>query len=169
MTQQTTDPKLVITRVLDAPVELVFKAWTEPERLAQWWGPKGSSITVQKFDLQPGGIFHYCMQHPNAGEMWAKFTFREILPINKLVFVSSFADADGNINRGPFFTTWPLEILNILTLEDTNGKTTLTLTGEPINATAEEMQAYANMISNMEQGFAGTFERLDDYLSSATA
>jgi len=169
MTQQTTNPKLVLTRILDAPVELVFKAWTEPERLAQWWGPKGSSITVQKFDLQPGGVFHYCMQHPNAGEMWALFTFREISPVNKLVFVSSFSDADGNIIVGPFFTTWPLEILNILTLEETNGKTTLTLTGEPINATAEEMQAYTNMISNMEQGFAGTFERLDDYLSSTNA
>ena len=169
MTQQTTNKKLVLTRILDAPAELVFKAWTEPERLAQWWGPKGSSITVEKFDLQPGGVFHYCMQHPNAGEMWAMFKFREISPITKLVFVSSFADAEGNIIRGPFFTTWPLEILNILTLEETDGKTTLTLTGEPIHATAEEMQEYAKMIPNMEQGFAGTFERLDDYLRSATA
>lgn len=169
MTQQTTNPQLVLTRLLNAPVELVFKVWTEPEHLAAWWGPTGSTLTVQKFDLQPGGVFHYCMQHPNAGELWAMFKFREISPVNKLVFVSSFSDAEGNITQGPFFKTWPLEVLNVLTLEDVDGKTKLTLSGGPINATAEEMEVYANMIPNMEQGFAGTFVRLDDYLKTLTA
>lgn len=169
MTPQTTNPQLVLHRLLDAPIELVFKVWTDPEHLTAWWGPKGSSITVKQFNLQPGGIFHYCMQHPNAGQMWALFKYVEISPVTKLVFTSSFADADANIIIGPFFTTWPLEILNTLTLEAVDGKTKLTLTGGPINATAEEMEAYASMIPNMEQGFGGSFERLDDHLKTITA
>jgi uncharacterized protein YndB with AHSA1/START domain len=64
---------LVITRVFDAPRELVFKAWTEAERLAQWWEPKGCKITVNKFDLRPGGIFRYSMNMPNGKEIWGIF------------------------------------------------------------------------------------------------
>src|SRR5437868_3573847 len=137
---KTATEQLVITRIIDAPVELVFKAWTEPERLAQWWGPKGCTITVKKFDFKPGGIFHYRMAMPDGNAMWGLFTFREMEAPGKLVFVNSFSDEAGNIARAPFFTDWPLEILNILTLEEDKGKTKLTIKGNPINATAGEYE-----------------------------
>lgn len=160
------DKQLVIERVFNAPRELVFKAWTEADRLAQWWGPKGANIEVKQLDLRPGGMFHYYLSAANGSEMWGRFVYEEILAPERLVFVSSFSDKDANATHGPFFDgVWPLVIRNILTLEDANGKTKLKLTGQPINATAEEMKMYAGMITNMEQGFGGTFDQLDDYLA----
>jgi uncharacterized protein YndB with AHSA1/START domain len=167
--EKTTAEQLVITRVLDAPVELVYKAWSEPERLAHWWGPKGCKISIKQFDFKPGGTFHYCMGMPDGGEMWGIFTFREMQAPGKIVFVNSFADAEGNIIRAPFFDNWPLEVLNVLTLEDSHGKTKLTIKGHPINATEDEIQRYRSLFPSMEEGFGGTFEQLSAYLASNKA
>src|SRR5215468_2760397 len=82
----------VITRVFDAPLDLVFKAWTEAERLTHWWGPKGFKMLSCKLDLRPGGVFHYGMQAPNGAAMWGKWVFREIVAPKRLVFVVSFSD-----------------------------------------------------------------------------
>lgn len=161
----------VITRTFDAPRALVWKAWTEPERLAQWWGPKGATIRVVKHDLRPGGIFHYAMQFKPGHDMWARFVYREIMPPERLVFINSFSDADGGITRAPFpqlGDTWPLEILNTLTLAEQDGKTALTLRGRPINATEEERKAYVGMFASMQQGFGGTFDKLAAYLAKET-
>lgn len=164
---KTATEQLVISRVVDAPVELVYKAWTEPERMAQWWGPKGSTITIKKFDFKPGGQFHYRLVMPDGMEMWGLFTFREMEVPGKLVFVSSFADADGKITQAPFFDNWPLEILNTLTLEENKGKTKLTLKAHPINATANETERFISLFGSMQQGYAGTFDKLDTYLAAA--
>src|SRR6185369_3746045 len=70
----------VVTRVFDAPRALVFKAWTEPERLARWWGPKGFEMSVIKLELRAGGIFLYSQRSPTGVEMYGKFIYREITP-----------------------------------------------------------------------------------------
>jgi len=159
--------KLVITRIFNAPPKLVFKAWTETERLAQWWGPKGFTLDVAKLDLRPGGEFHYSMKSPDGFEMWGKFVYHEITPPERLIFVTAFSDKDGNITRAPFSGTWPLEVLNILTLTEEGGKTKLTLSGGPINATREELKTFEETIPSMQQGFGGTFDQLDEYLAKA--
>ena len=71
--------ELVLTRVFDAPRDLVWKAFTEVDRLKQWWGPKGFRMLTCRLDLRPGGIFLYGMQSPDGHEMWGKWTFREIV------------------------------------------------------------------------------------------
>lgn len=159
---------LKLTRLLDAPRDLVFKAWTEPQHLANWWGPAGMGLRVVRFDLQPGGIFHYAMVAQNGAEMFGRMAYREITPPVRLVWVNSFADAEGNVAQSAYFPNneFPLEILNILTLTEENGKTILQLTGGPLNATAEQEAFYVGMIPNMEQGFGGTFQKLQDYLQS---
>ena len=157
--------ELVITRILNAPRDLVFKMWTEARHLEKWWGPKGFNIIVKKFDLQPGGTFLYCMAG-DGFEMWGKFTYLEIAGPEKLVFINSFSDKDGNITRAPFSATWPLEVMNTLTLTEENGKTTLTVRGGPHNATDEERKMFESMFESMNQGFGGTFEQLDAYLAS---
>jgi len=162
-----TSRELVITRVFNAPREVVFKMWTEARHLEKWWGPKGFSIIVKKFDLQPGGIFHYCMGGEGF-EMWGKFTYLEIVEPEKLVFVSSFSDKDCNTTRAPFSATWPLEVMNTLTLTEEAGKTTLTLRGGSYNATDGERKTFEDMFESMNQGFAGTFEQLDEYLASVS-
>jgi uncharacterized protein YndB with AHSA1/START domain len=159
------DSELVITRIFNAPRELVFKAWTELEHLKHWWGPKGFSLSVSKFDIRPGGVFHYCMRSSEGQEMWGKFVYHEIVAPEKLVFVNSFSDAEGNTVRAPFSQTFPLKIQNILTFTEHEGKTTLSMRGGPIDATEEELQFFYSMRDSMQQGFAGTFSQLDDYLA----
>jgi len=159
------EKEITITRVFDAPRELVFKVWTEPEHLAQWWGPKGSTIRVSSFDFKPGGMFHYSMEmHNNV--MWGMFRYLEIAAPERIVFVSSFSDEAGNVTPNAFIPGFPLEITNVLTLTEHEGKTALTLTGGPLNATPEETQVFTAMIGNMQQGFAGTFEQLEEYLKT---
>jgi uncharacterized protein YndB with AHSA1/START domain len=160
--------EFVVTRTFNAPRDLVWKAWTEPERLAQWWGPKGCTIRVVKLDLRPGGMFHYAMQFEPGHDMWGRFIYREIEGPDRLVFVNSFSDASGGITRAPFpqlGDSWPLEVLNTVTLTERGGETTLALRGCPINATEEEQKMFASMVGSMQQGFTGTFDKLAAYLA----
>lgn len=83
----------------------------------------------------------------------------------KIVFVNSFSDVEGTITRAPFNPTWPLEVLNTLTLSENEGKTTLVLRGGPINATEEERRVFRAGFESMKQGFGGTFDQLADYLA----
>jgi uncharacterized protein YndB with AHSA1/START domain len=157
--------ELVITRVFDAPRELVWQAFTESDQLAQWWGPAGSTMLVSRLDLRPGGVFHYAMRSPDSRVMWGRFVYREIAAPERLVFVNSFADEEGNIIRSPFSPTWPLEVLNTLTLSESGGRTTVTLRGGPINSTEEERETFWNAQDSLRQGFAGTFDQLAAYLA----
>lgn len=157
--------ELQITRVFNAPRELVFKAWTEPERLARWWSPRGYSVRVAAFDLRPGGVFHYCQTAPNGQEQWGKFVYREIVAPERLVYVNSFADPQGNTVRAPFSADWPLEIMNILTFSEQGGKTTLLMRGGPINPTDAERATFAGMREAVQGGFSGTLAQLDEYLA----
>ena len=164
--------ELVITRVFDAPRALVFQAFAEAERLAQWWGPKGFTIHVSKLEFRPGGVFHYRMAGPNGHDMWGQFHYREIVEPERIVFVNTFSDPDGGLTRAPFgpsFETYPLEVLNAVTLVEQDGKTTLTLRGAPINATAAERATYAGFLDSMRQGFGGTWDQLDAYLAREQA
>ncbi|HVZ38052.1 MAG TPA: SRPBCC domain-containing protein [Candidatus Kapabacteria bacterium] len=157
---------VTLTRVFDAPRDLVYRAWTEPERLAQWWGPKGFTMEIAWLDLRPGGVFHYRMRSPNGEEMWGKFVYREVVPPERLVFVNSFSDEEANVVRNPFRADWPLEVQSTLTLTEEEGRTTLTMTGIPVNATEPEREAFIAGRAGMQEGFKGTWDQLDEYLAS---
>jgi uncharacterized protein YndB with AHSA1/START domain len=160
------DQEFVFTRVFDAPRNLVWKAFTESERLMQWWGPKGYTMLVCTVDLRPGGVFHYSMQSPDGRVMWGKWVYREIVPPERLVTVVSFTDAEGNLLRHPMSPTWPLELLHTMTLSERQRKTTLTVTGAPTNATEEERKTFSAGRNSMEAGFTGTLDQLAAYLAS---
>lgn len=162
------DTEFTISRVFDASRLLVWHAWTEAGRLAQWWGPKGGAIRVVELDLRPGGMFHFAVQFQPGHDVFCRFIYRDIAAPERRVFVKSFSDADGGITRAPFRQlggTWPLEVLNVLTLAEQGGKTTLALRGGPINASADERKTLAGMFASLRQGFAGTFDRLAGYLA----
>jgi uncharacterized protein YndB with AHSA1/START domain len=162
------DSEFILSRAYDAPRSLVFKAYTEAERLAQWWGPKGCNTRVAKLDLRPGGMFLYAMDF-GGDEMWGKFVYREIAAPGRLVFVSSFSDPQGNTTKAPFFDLWPLEVLNTVIFEEHQGKTTITLRSRPINATQEERAKFRSEHKGMQQGYAGTLDHLAEYLSKEKA
>ena len=91
----------VISRVFDAPRELVFKAFTDPERMKHWWGPKGFKVIAQNMDLRPGGMYHYGLEAPDGNTMWGRFVYREIAAPERIVFVNSFSDEKGGLTRHP--------------------------------------------------------------------
>src|SRR5205814_7147729 len=117
------DEELVITRVCNAPRDLVFDAWTKPEHLKHWWGPKGFKMLHCSVDLRPGGMFHYGMEAQNGSQMWGKFVYRDIVPPERLTFTISFSDANAGTQRAPFSDQWPLEIFNVVTFVEHEGKT----------------------------------------------
>jgi uncharacterized protein YndB with AHSA1/START domain len=141
-------------RVFDAPRELVFKAWSKPEYLKQWWGPKGWTLPVCKVDFRPGGVWHYCMQGPEGEEAWGKAIYREIVEPERIVYNDYFSDAEGSVAEG-----MP-EILSTVTFADHNGQTKLTARAE--FASAADLQATLDM--GMSEGMADTFDRLAAYL-----
>jgi uncharacterized protein YndB with AHSA1/START domain len=162
----TSAKELVITRTFKASRDKVFKAWSTEDALAQWWGPKGMKIDVVKLDFRPGGTFHYCMKAPDGSEMWGLFIYRDIVNPERIEFVSSFSNTEGAVAPAPFFDgKFPKEILNVVTFTEHNGATTLTIKGAPINATEAERNIYESIMSNMAEGFGGTFDQLDEYLA----
>lgn len=98
MTKSTVDEteRMVVTRVFDAPRELVWKAWTDPKYVMQWWGPKGFTAPVCKIDFRVGGKFLFCMRTPDGQEGWNAGEYHEIVPYEKIVSSMYFSDSEGN-------------------------------------------------------------------------
>lgn len=126
-TQRTTD--LVITRTFDAPAELVWEAWTNPEAFKKWWGPEGFSCPHCEIDLRLGGKFLGCMRSPEGKDFWSTGTYKEIKPKQKLVCTDSFADEQGNVVPASHYgmDDFPMELLMSVTFDQINSKTRMTL------------------------------------------
>jgi uncharacterized protein YndB with AHSA1/START domain len=108
------DRELIITRIFDAPRELVWKAWTEPERIKQWLAPKDFTIPVAEGDLRPGGAWRSSMRKPDGTELWLGGVYREIVEPERLVFTHAWLDEKGK--PGP-------ETLVTVTLTERGSKT----------------------------------------------
>jgi uncharacterized protein YndB with AHSA1/START domain len=87
----------VITRIFDAPRALVWKAWTDPETVKRWWGPKDYTSPVAKIDFQVGGKYLFAMRSPEGQDLYSTGVYRKIDPMNEIVYTDSFSDAEGNI------------------------------------------------------------------------
>lgn len=162
----TETPRFTITRTFHAPRSKVWDAWTTPEALAEWFGPKGSSSVLLAFDLRPGGEWRGRMDMPNGGTVYSKFVFREVEPISRLVWVHGFADHEGNRARAPFAEQFPLEMLTTVLFTDDGDGTRIELSWTPLNATSEEEAFFASMMASMEGGWSGSFEQLDEFLAA---
>ncbi len=88
--------RMVITRVFEAPREVVWKAWTDPENMMQWWGPNGFTAPVCRMDFRVGGKFLCCMRSPDGQEFWNGGEYHEIVPHEKIVSSMYFSDSEGN-------------------------------------------------------------------------
>jgi uncharacterized protein YndB with AHSA1/START domain len=164
----TKSTDFVISRVFDAPRELLWKAFIEPERMKEWFGPKGSVVVASKMDFRIGGTYHGAMRGADGNVMWAKFVYREIVAPERLVWEHSFSDEAGGLTRHPLSPTWPLKLLTTVTLaEAPGGKTALTLRWSPLEATADERNTFDAAHDGMRGGWGGSFERLDAYLAGA--
>lgn len=157
-------PEFRIERVFNAPREKVWAAWTDPARLAQWFGPKGCTIEILACDPRPGGIFH---AHFASGgyTYFAKFNYREVLPPERLVYEHGFGDAQGNFAPSPFGGDWPLRLLTVVQFAEQGDRTHMLLTWTPLEATPAEEAAFAANLDSMTGGWSGSFDALDDALA----
>jgi uncharacterized protein YndB with AHSA1/START domain len=123
--------ELVITRVFDAPLALVWKVWTDPEPFKQWWGPKTFTCPACKIDLRVGGKYITCMRSSEGKDYWTTGVYREIVPMKRIVYTDSFADEKGNVVPASHYgmpgDDWPKEMQVTVTFEDLGSKTEMTL------------------------------------------
>jgi uncharacterized protein YndB with AHSA1/START domain len=143
--------ELVITRVFEAPRDLVFKAWTDPEHMVKWFGPKGFTSYILRSELRPGGAYRIHMRGPDGDDHWTQGIFHEIVAPKRLVMSGSWADSQGN-------PTSPETILT-LTFEDHDGRTKLTL-HQAIFESVTARDAHRG-------GWNSSFDRLAEYLATA--
>jgi uncharacterized protein YndB with AHSA1/START domain len=150
MQQATNQPSetrdLLLSRLINAPREVVWQAWTQPEHLKRWFAPEHFTTAAAKVDLRPGGNFLYCMRSPEGAEFWGKGVYREILAPERLVYHDTFADEDGHPVQPEQYglsPDYPAETLVTVTLADQNGKTLLTLrhAGLPIGEGSDMTEA----------------------------
>ncbi len=154
-----------ISRTVDAPLDRVWKAYTDQDALMAWFGPQGFSMPHSRYDFRPGGEFHYCLRTPTGFEMWGKWVFVAIEPPRKLSMIVSFSDASGGLTRHPMSAAWPLQTLSTTTFEDLGGKTHVSIEWAPHESDADEIAAFHAGHASMAQGCNGTFQQLEAYLA----
>ena len=121
---------IIVERIFNAPRELVWQAWTDPEHFMQWWGPQGFTSPSIEIDLRVGGKYHFCMTSPEGQNMYNTGIYREVTPPERLVFTQSSADEHGNAVSPTAYgmsDDIPMETEVTVTFEDLDGKTKLTL------------------------------------------
>jgi uncharacterized protein YndB with AHSA1/START domain len=141
----TSDRELVISRLLNAPRELVWKVWTEPEHIKNWWGPNGFTNTIYKMDVKSGGVWDFIMHGPDGVDYKNKSTFLEIVKPEKIVFE----------HLSPKFTT-------TVTFDEQGGKTLLTW--RMLFGTAEELQKIVQVFK-ADIGLKQNVDKLEVYLT----
>ena len=153
--------RMVVTRVFDAPRELVWKAWTEPKYVMQWWGPKGFTSPACKMDFRVGGKSLFCMRTPDGHEGWNAIEYHEIVPYEKIVSSMYFSDAEGNRIEAEEMGMEDEAIdgaFDVTLFEDLgDGRTRLTQIGnEPMESARESGQL---------EGWNETLEKLADVVA----
>src|SRR4029450_14651 len=139
---------VTLLRVFDAPRELVWKAWTDPKMMAQWFGPRGFTNPVCELDVRVGGSLRIVMRGPDGRDYPMKGEFREVIAPERLVFSNVTTDNDGN---------HLLEGETAVTLAEKNGKTTLTVKAYAVGLVPIAPQ----MLAGMEAGWTQSIDKLE--------
>ena len=151
--------EVYLTRVFNAPRELVWRAWTDPEHFKRWWGPKDYTCPFCEMDLRVGGKYLNCMRSPDGKEYWGTGVFLEIIPMERLVFTDSFADENGNVVSPTYYgfgADFPQEMLVTVTFEEQEGKTRMTLRHAGILSGPDR--------EGTQQGWSESFDKLAESL-----
>ncbi len=158
---------LEIIRIFDAPRELVWKAWTNPELYKKWWGPKIFTCPEVQVDFRVGGKVLSCMRGTEGDfkgkDFWSTGVYKEIIPMEKIVVTDSFADKDGNVVPSSYYGMegMPLEMLVTIMFEELpNGKTKMTLRHEGIKNIPDEHR------KGMDQGWRESFDKMEEKVLS---
>lgn len=151
-----------MVRTLQAPREMVWKAWTVPERVKQWWGPRGFTCPVCQMDLRLGGRYLNCLRSPGGHDYWSAGAYLEIVPMERLEYIDSFSDPGGNVvpaSRYGIMGDLPLEMRVRATFEDREGATVMRV--EHIGLPEGEQTEAAR------QGWGQSFDKLEELLETS--
>lgn len=160
-------PTYVLDRTFDAPRELVWKAWTDPVLLPRWYGP-GVETIIHKLDVKAGGRWLLEMKWGgNSHFQCAQYT--EVSAPERLVWLHSDSDADWNIISSPMMKNWPRVLLTVVTFETDGAQTKMRLTWTPHEANAAEIACFAEMMSNMGNGWDKGMQLLAEILAELQA
>ena len=160
-------PQYLLDREFNAPRELVWRAWTDPDLLHRWYGP-GVKTTIHEFDLRVGGVWRNEMQWGETND-YSKMAFQEVVEPEKMVWHHSSTDADWNVISNPMMPNWPRVLLTTVTFEDLGDKTKVRLTQVPVDATEAELACFAEAMSNMDHGWGGGYKIIDEVLAELQA
>ena len=157
-------PEYAIDRLFDAPRDLVWRAWTDPELLSRWYGP-GVETIIHEFNLNPGGFWLNEMKWGD-NSMFSKVEFLEVTAPSLLLWHHySCTDADGNNMQNPMMPNWPAVLLTAVTFQEVDGKTSVRLTQVPHEATDTEIACFTEMMANMDKGWGAGFSTMDELLT----
>jgi uncharacterized protein YndB with AHSA1/START domain len=149
---------IVLTRTFAAPRERVFETWSDPEQVKRWFGPKTFTTPICSIDFREGGILHLAMRAPDGQDYWVRGVYREIVRPQRIVYLDSFSDKDGNVVAPEDYGMspgWPKEAPVTVTFDEQNGQTRMTMRAQA-PAGKESEQA--------EQGWNESFDKLEAYL-----
>lgn len=162
------DSTFTISRVFDAPLQLLYDVHTQKEHILNYWGPKESDTEIIEFDFRTGGRLFYRMGMPQ-GDSYGQQLYREIVANKRLTMFTTFCNEQGEAIRHPMSDTWPIYMLNSMDFEAVDeNRTKLTIKGVPYNATAAEHQTFLEGHKSMEGGYDGTLKVLEAYLKTLT-
>ena len=143
------DKELLITYLFDAPIGVVFEAWTDPEKLKRWYAPDGCTIEYKFIEVKKGGHFRSCIHDPLHGDCWIIGTYLEILQPKKLVFTSQLSNESGDVTdalTAGKSAEWPVEILTTVTFESIGNQTEATIHQTVSEEEAKKTGAYQSWI-----------------------
>lgn len=160
-------PTYVLERTFNAPRELVWRTWTEPEFLARWYGPNVETI-IHRLDVQPGGLWLNEMKWGDNSN-YQRAEYQDVVADEKLVWLQSITDADWNVIANPMMPDWPRELLTTVSFEDNGGKTDMRLTWIPHDASETEVACFAEAVKGMDKGWAAGMTILADLLAELQA
>ena len=160
--------QFVINRSFDAPLELMFEMWTNPEHIAQWLAPTGFTMEFLQSKSPAEGSTFYFMTNGNGVDFYGKKRILEMRKPDRVVYTQQFCDKDENISRHPLAPTWPETMLTAVELSaEGQNRTRVTVTWEVYGAaTKEELETFILSRAGMNQGWTGSFNKLDDYLAN---
>ncbi len=160
--------EFLINRTFDAPIKTMFEMWTDPQHFSKWLAPTGFRMEFIRAEIRKGGSSFYLMTNDSSVTMYGKANYLEITPPHRIVYTQNFCDKDENITRHFAAPTWPETMLTTVTLaEEGSDKTRVTVQWETYgNVTPEELTTFVNAKAGMNQGWSGSFEKLEEYLNS---
>lgn len=160
-------PEYVLDRIFDAPRPLVWRAWTDPQHLARWYGP-GVETIIHKFDLRPGGVWLNEMKWGDKS-MLSIAEFTKVEAQDCMVWNHSAADADWKPIANPMMPDWPKTLLTTVTFEDVGEKTKVRLVWTPVDASEAEIACFAGSMSKMGGGWESGYAIIDEILAELQA